>query len=227
MVALTKLNHQHWVVVPAYNEEVYLDRVLTKIRHYTPNIIVVSDGSTDKTLSIAQRYTPHVLEHVVNLGKGAALRTGSEYAFSKQKATAVFFLDSDDQHDPAELALFEAALNEGHDIVFGVRGLTKDMPIIKRIGNVFISVLIFLLFGRYFSDVLSGYKAFTKKAFDVIRWDTADYAVELEIVVRVARSTLKQKRVIIKTIYHDHDRGMTLLDAWHFVTLLINWRVSL
>lgn len=227
MTKQPKLDSSYWVVVPAYNEERYLDHVLTKIRRYTSQIIVVSDGSVDASVAIAKRHTPHVLEHVVNLGKGAALRTGCEYAFTIQNAEAVFFLDSDDQHDPDELILFEQSLAEGYDIVFGVRGLTKEMPFIKRVGNIFISVVIFLLFGKYFSDVLSGYKAFTRKAYQAIRWDTPDYAVELEIVVRVARSTLTQKGVIIKTIYHDHDRGMTLLDAMHFLTLLINWRISL
>lgn len=227
MTKPSSLDSSYWVIVPAYNEERYLDHVLTKIRRYTTQIIVISDGSTDATMAIAKRHTPHVLEHVVNLGKGAALRTGCEYAFVVQKAKAVFFLDSDDQHDPDELMLFEKPLAEGYDIVFGIRGLTKAMPFIKRVGNLFISIVIFLLFGSYFSDVLSGYKAFTKKAYDTIRWDTPDYAVELEIVVRVARSTLTRKGVIIKTIYHDHDRGMTLLDALHFVTLLINWRISL
>ncbi|HEX7017942.1 MAG TPA: glycosyltransferase family 2 protein [Patescibacteria group bacterium] len=223
----SKLQHSYWVVVPAYNEEKYLAKVLKKIGHYTSHIIVVDDGSSDQTATIASQYTAHVLKHRVNLGKGAALTTGCEYAFSVQDAQAVFFLDSDDQHDPHELILFQEQLLKGYDIVFGIRGLTKDMPLVKRMGNIFISIFIYILFGKYFSDVLSGYKAFTKEAYHTIRWETHDYAVELEIAVRVARSLLKRKGVIIKTIYHDHDRGMTLLDAMHFITLLINWRLSI
>lgn len=221
------LKPSYWVIVPAFNEERYLASVLEKIRKYTTQIVVVDDGSHDQTSAIAQNYTPYVLRHPVNLGKGGALKTGCDFAFASQSAHGVILIDSDDQHDPDELSLFQEQLEAGAEIVFGVRRLNKNMPLIKRLGNIFISLSIYCLFGKYFSDVLSGYKAMTKQAYDLIRWDSTDYAVELEIAVRVAKSNLKRSALVVKTIYHDHDRGMTLLDAIHFITLLLNWRVSL
>jgi glycosyltransferase involved in cell wall biosynthesis len=89
-----------WIIIPGYNEEKYLKKVFDKVRKHTANIIFVDDGSSDKTSAIAKKYTRHVLRHMTNLGKGAALKTGCEYAFKKIKADRVIFLDSDDQHDP-------------------------------------------------------------------------------------------------------------------------------
>ncbi len=112
-----------WVVIPGYNEATYIGRVLKKAKKITPNLIFVDDGSTDRSAAIARKYTPHVLKHKINLGKGAALRTGCDYAFGKLKAVAIVIMDADDQHDPSELPLFFVKFNQGFDVVFGVRSI--------------------------------------------------------------------------------------------------------
>lgn len=222
---MSKLSSKIWIVIPANNEEKYLKTVLTKVSSYTKNIIVVDDGSHDKTLSIAEKHAQYVLHHQVNLGKGAALKTGCDFAFTTKKAEAVIVMDSDDQHDAAELPLFEKAL-EKNEIVFGVRGF-KGMPAVRVYGNKLLSGLVHVLFGMYIPDILSGYKAFSREAYRSIRWESSAYGVELEIAVRVAKEKKAYKTIAIKTIYHDLDRGMTLLDALGIIAHIISWRISL
>ena len=212
-----------WIIVPAYNEAKYVGRVLKKLIRYHQRIIFVDDGSTDNTANIAAELINDVLVHEINLGKGAAMKTGALYAFKKKKAKAIIFLDADDQHDPSEIKLFIQELKKGHDVVLGVRQLKTDMPLVRFLGNKFASVLINILLGKYFSDIPSGYKAFTQKAFQKIDWQSAGYEVETEIAVRIAKAKLDFVEIPISTIYHDHDKGFTIINAIHILLQLPNW----
>ena len=165
--------------MPGYNEAKYLKSTLKKTLKHTKNIIFIDDGSSDKSAEIAKKYLKHVLVHEVNLGKGAALKTGCEYAFEQLKAKAVVLMDADDQHHPAELKNFQQQLDSSATMVFGARSLFSSMPLIRKLGNAFISGLILVLYWRYIPDILSGYKAFTKETYDQIRWESTDYTVEL------------------------------------------------
>jgi len=215
-----------FVIIPGYNEQFYLEQLLEKVTKITRSIIFVDDGSTDKSTKIAAKYTRHVLSHLVNLGKGAAMMTGAEYAFRVLNADAVVFLDSDDQHDPIHLPEFEKKLKKFH-IVFGVRNLGSDMPLGRFLGNKSASVLLNLLFGAYIPDVPSGYKGMTKKAFNKLKWKSSGYEVETEIAVRVAQLRMPFGIVDIQSIYHDRDKGLTLLDGAHITQKIIQWRFGL
>jgi len=215
-----------WIIIPGLNEEKYIGTVLKKVLKQGKNIIVVDDGSRDSMPKIAKKYTEHVLSHSINLGKGAALKTGCEYAFKKLKAKAVIFMDSDDQHDPEELPTFMKAL-ETSDVVFGVRSFDEKMPLIRIMMNRLASIVIYFLFGRYIPDIPSGYKAFTKKAYKKLVWNSTDYAVEMEIAAKTAKYKLSYTKIPIKTIYHDFERGMTIIDTLRMITKILSWRISL
>ena len=213
--------------MPGFNEAKYLARALKKILKYTKNIIYIDDGSQDNSVNIAQKFLKHILIHEVNLGKGAALKTGCDYAFNQLKAQAVILMDADDQHNPAELPLFQARLNTGAPIVLGARSLFSTMPLIRKLGNAFVSGVILILFWRYIPDILSGYKAFTKKTYQQIRWSATDYSVELEIASKIAKNKLNFALVSIKTIYHDQDKGMNVIDAVRVILKIIALRIGL
>jgi glycosyltransferase involved in cell wall biosynthesis len=206
-----------YVVIPGFNEQAYLGRVLEKVNKFTQKIIFVDDGSTDNTAKIAAKYTSHVLTHQTNLGKGAAMLTGCEYAFNDLKADAVVFMDSDDQHDAAHLPEFFKQMNT-FDVVFGVRYMGANMPLFR---------LLNLLYGAYIPDIPSGYKGVTKKAFKKIKWNSSGYEVEMEIAVRVAQQKIPFSMIEMKAIYHDKDKGMTILDAIHITLCLLQWRLGL
>lgn len=212
-----------WVVIPAFNESHYIGGVLAKISKITKNVVVVDDGSKDNTFVIAKKYTPHVIRHVVNLGKGSALKTGSEYAFIYQNARAVIFIDSDAQHDPKELPMFLTQL-EKNDVVLGVRQM-DTMPFVRKIGNLLLSGCVKVLFGAFIPDILSGYKGFSKKAYSKIYWYSRRYGVELELAIRISKYKLPFVVVPIKTIYLNFDRGMTILDVLDMIIQIITWRL--
>jgi len=216
-----------WIIVPVYNEAKYLAKVLTKLSQITSNYIVVDDGSKDKSVEIAKSFTKEVLVHKLNLGKGGALRTGSDYAFDHLGAKAVIFIDSDDQHDPKELELFFDQFENGAKVIFGERKMDSKMPLVRIIGNRFASVLVYFFFGSYVPDIPSGYKAITKQAYQKIRWQESGYGVELEIAARVAKYKIPFRVVPISTIYHDMDRGMTVLDVIKVFLKLINLKITI
>lgn len=216
-----------WLVVPIYNEGKYLNRVFSKLKKYTPNIIAVDDGSSDDSVQIASKYTPHLLTHDLNLGKGAALKTGCEYAFRFLGAQGVIFFDSDDQHNPAELNLFFEKLEAGDEAVFGERAMNTTMPLTRIIGNRLASVAILFLFGSYVPDIPSGFKAISKKTYNKIKWKASGYGVELEIAAKIAQQKIPFSVIPISTIYHDFDRGMNILDVIKIVFKLINLKLTI
>lgn len=214
------------VVMPGYNESRYVERVLKKLVAEDALVVFVDDGSDDQTPIIAKQYTPHVLSHETNLGKGAAMLTGCEYAFNELNADAVVFMDADDQHDAVHLKEFAKQL-EQYDVVFGVRNMGANMPLFRFLGNKIASVFLNILYGAYIPDIPSGYKALTKKAYRRVKWKSQGYEVETEIAVRVAQNKIPFGMIEIKAIYHDTDKGMTLIDALHITLALIQWRLGL
>lgn len=216
-----------FIIIPGYNEAKYLNTVIKKVLRVTKNIIYIDDGSLDRSPFIARKLLKHVLVHSTNLGKGAALKTGCEYAFNTLHADAVVFMDADDQHDVLDLPRFIQALHQKAQIVFGVRKFSSTMPLFRFLGNRFASILLNLLFRKYIPDIPSGYKAITKHAYPKILWKSTGYEVEMEIAVRVVKEKIPYTILEIDAIYHDADKGMTPLDAMHIARCLVQWRIHL
>lgn len=213
--------------MPGFNEEKYIKTILGKTKAITKNIVFVDDGSSDKTYQIACKQVKHTLKHKINLGKGAAMKTGCEYAFSELGASNVIMMDSDDQHDPKELSLFFKKIKNGDKLIFGIRKIDKTMPIFKRLANRALSYLLLILFGRFIPDIPSGYKAFSKTVYRQISWGASGYEVEAEIAARSARYKIPFSTVCISTIYHDMNKGMSFLDALKLASPIFSWRLTL
>lgn len=211
------------IVVPAYNESRFIGKFLDKLLTYTKQVVVVDDGSSDKTCEITKAKNVTCLSHIVNLGKGSALKTGCEYAFKNMAADAVIIMDGDDQHAVEDIKVFEKALKAGSYVVLGVRQMDAKMPLMRILGNKAMSILINLLFGHYIADIPSGFKAFTKSAYKSLKWHSTGYEVETEIAVRIAKNQLKYTEVQISTIYHDKEYGFNLLDAVKILLKLPYW----
>jgi UDP-N-acetylglucosamine---dolichyl-phosphate N-acetylglucosaminyltransferase len=212
-----------WVVIPAYNEEKHITEVVRKVKAYAKNILVVDDGSKDSTYSKAMEEVPS-LKHIINLGKGAGLKTGCDYAIMKG-ARFIIVMDADGQHDPKELPKFIRALANGSDVVLGIRKFNKDMPSVLRFGNWFIDSSIKLLYGMKVKDTQCGYRAFTAEAYQKIRWKASDYSMESEMIANIGRHHLRFTEVQIKTIYSDKYKGTTVIDGIKIVFNMIIWRL--
>jgi len=209
-------------VVPALNEEKRIEEVLRRLRKHVDKIIVVDDGSRDKTSEVSRRYAL-VVRHIVNLGKGAALRTGCKKAL-EFKPEYIFFVDADGQHDPGEVPKFVKKLEEGYELVQGVRSY-KKMPFLKKIGNWMINFLFKALFGLNVSDTQCGFKAFKAEVYPKIRWSSNDYFVETEILAKAGMSGLKYAEVPIKTIYREKYKGITAVDGLKICAKIVALRL--
>lgn len=211
-----------WAIIPAYNEEKRIKEVIEETKKYVKNIVIVDDGSKDKTYEIAKEEGVIALKHIINLGKGAALKTGCDFAF-KNGAAFLIVLDADAQHEPKEIPNFIKNL-ENIDIVFGYRDINK-MPFVLKFGNLFINKITKFLFNIRIRDTQSGYRAFTSKTYKKIRWKALDYSMESEMIANVGKHKLKYKEIPIKTIYSDKYKGTTVLDGVKIVLNMVWWRL--
>jgi glycosyltransferase involved in cell wall biosynthesis len=215
------------VVVPAHNEEDRIGEVLKDLKKTKLPVIVVDDGSKDKTFKIVKNLGVIALQHKVNLGKGAALKTGCEAAFS-MGAEAVVLMDSDGQHKIEDLPHFIDALEKDEfDVVFGSRNLSHGVPFVRYMGNKTASVLVSFLFGIYVSDLICGFRGLSKRAFKKLSWESTGYGVETEMAIRTAKFGLKYCEVPVQTIYYDNVKGVTILDAFNIFFDVIRWRIKL
>jgi glycosyltransferase involved in cell wall biosynthesis len=213
-----------WIIIPAHNEEKNLGQVIDKCKTYSDNVLVVDDGSTDLTFDIAKSKCVKVLKHIINLGKGATLKTGCDYAL-KNNAEQIVLIDADGQHDPDMIPFFLEKLKHA-DIVFGVRRFNKKMPFIFRFGNSFINFIIQFLFHVRICDSQSGYRAFWARIYRKIRWQAHDYSMESEMIANVGRNNLRYAQLPISTVYNDKYKGTTIFDGIKIVYYIIKWRLA-
>lgn len=218
------------IVIPFYNEEKNIGKVMEGLSKYNLPVVLVDDGSRKNSkfkITNFKLKDVTLLTHKVNLGKGAAMKTGADYAIAAG-ADAIVFMDGDNQHMPGDLPKFIERLESGVcDAVFGTRNYNTGVPLVRFLGNKFASVILTVLFGIYVSDVLCGFKALTKKAYKKIRWESVGYGVETEMVVRVGKAKLNFCEVPVESVYHDKVKGVTILDAVGIMGEIIKWRFTI
>ena len=127
-----------WIVVPAYNEAAVVGEVIADLRSVFDHVVCVDDGSQDDTAAVALRAGAHVVRHPVNLGQGAAIQTGIEYARSQPGAEVFVTFDADGQHRVKDvMRMIDRLTAEDVDIVIGTRfadqGVHSEVPVLKRI----------------------------------------------------------------------------------------------
>jgi len=210
------------IALPAFNEEKVITSVLQQIKKTIQKlsdldceIVVVNDCSTDKTAQIVRQNKVTLLNHKINRGLGGSLATAFVYAQSK-KADCLVTMDSDGQHDPQDLLnVINPIINAQVDVVIGTRKL-RQMPFDRQIINGASSFLTFLFFGVWCSDTQSGFRAFGKKAINLIQLKTQRMEVSSEFFSEIARSKLVFREVGIKVIYTKYSRskGQSNLNAF-------------
>lgn len=212
-----------WAVIPAYNEEKNIRNIVAGARKYVDHVVVVDDGSRDGTKKSAENSGAIVLSHAINLGKGATLRTGCDFAVGKG-AKSIVVIDADTQHDPGDIPRFIEKLGK-YDIVFSYRKRSGQMPFILRFGNWFISKSIAIMYGISLNDTQSGYRAFSRETYKKIRWNSSDYSMETEMISNVGKQKLKYVQIPIGTIYSDRYKGTTILDGMKIVLNMLWWKI--
>lgn len=221
------LRNSFFVIIPAYNEGKNIGQIIEGVKRYTDNIIIVDDGSQDQTYHKAKESIGDgvILKHKINLGKGAALKTGCEAAI-KLGAKTIIAMDGDGQHNPDDIPKLIAKLeDENLDIVFGSRKLDRKVPLLRALGNKLLTKIVVLLFHISIHDILSGFKIFTSDAYRKIRWQSSDYSVEAEMVINAGKNKLRYGEIAIKTIYRDNYKGMNILSGIKILFNILKWNL--
>lgn len=202
------------VVIPAFNEAATIGKVLDRIRAVDPHraVVVVDDGSTDATATIARNAGARVLRLPFNMGYGVALQTGYKYAL-REGYDCVVQLDGDGQHEPADIpALLEVIARGEADVALGSRFIGQGAyrpGVARRIGMHLFRFLAFALTGVRFSDVTSGFQALSR---DLLRFFAAerypaDYP-DADVLIMLKRAGYRVKEVPVRMYRKNGDRSM-------------------
>ncbi len=194
------------VVIPSYNAGRHLRGVVEKTAHHVPisQIIVVDDGSVDDTFETAKQTGAVVLQHRINLGKGAALKTGLKRVAEMGLDYAIT-LDADGQHNPDEIPKFlECELATNADIIVGNRmAEPKNMPGDRVFANKATSLFVSLRTGVKVPDSQNGYRLIKTSMFQKLEPNlkAVKYEAESEILIKAAGAGARIESVPVETIY--------------------------
>lgn len=214
-----------WVICPAFNESTTIGRVLAELRRGQGdyNIVVVDDGSHDATRRIAAGLATAVISHPINLGQGAALKTGIDYALSEGADYLVTF-DTDGQHLVSDIPrLLETLDREQADFALGSRFLTSPgkMPLSRRILLLAATVFTTATTGLRLTDTHNGLRAFTRSGAAALQLRQDRMAHASEILAEIARSRLRYVEVPVTIAYTDYSMAKGQR-AGDFVTILLD-----
>ena len=207
-------NNKVTIVIPCYNEEKLLAKVIEGLPSYIDHIIIIDDVSTDATYEVAKTLSENdkriiVIRHEQNMGVGGAISTGYKKALVLNSDVAVV-MAGDAQMDPLELpAILDPVIEEGYDYSKGDRlssGQAWEMiPKIRYLGNSALSLLTKIASGYWHvKDSQSGYTAISKKALQTIDWDKTykRYGQPNDLLVRLNIHNFRVKDVPIRPIYN-------------------------
>lgn len=191
--------------IPAFNEEKNIGSIIAKLKEKYEEILVCDDGSSDMTSIIASSMGAHVVKHEKNMGYGSAIKTIFNEAKNVEGDVLVTF-DADGQHQISEIDSMLKPISENKaDIVIGSRflGKTKDLPKYRKIGIKTITGLTNVATGSKITDSQSGFRAYGKKALNVITPTESGMGVSTEILIKASSKELRITEIPITITYEN------------------------
>lgn len=204
------MSKRAFAVIPCYNEGPVLRKTLENVLALgICEIVVVDDGSVNEVHQYISDLPVHCLRHCINLGQGAALQTGMDYA-KKMGADAVIHFDADGQHDAEDIQRFLDALDDC-DIALGSRFLRKEdtaaVPFGKRMMLRTARIVNLIFSGLWLTDAHNGFRALGKKALDSIDLTENRMAHATEILGQIRRAKLKVKELPVRINYTEYSKA--------------------
>ncbi|MBW2973135.1 glycosyltransferase family 2 protein [Candidatus Woesearchaeota archaeon] len=194
------------IVIAAYNEEKAIPYVINDLyNHGYHNIIVVDDCSRDKTAEVAEKTGATVLRHIINLGQGAALKTGIDYAVSKGAEIIVTF-DADGQHMAKDIPKLVHAIERGYDAALGSRflGKAENIGIIRKIFLKGGAVIFRLFYNVKVTDSHNGLRALSRRAAKKINMTCNRMEHASEIIEELGKKKIRYREVPVTIRYTDY-----------------------
>jgi len=199
-------------VIPAYNEEKNISSVIASVKKYVDEVIVIDDGSQDKTGQLSSSAGAIVLKHIINRGQGASIELGNRYALQNGADIIVHF-DADNQFSAEEIKDLVAPIINGEaEAVLGSRFLSKKselpkfkkniiMPLARLVNKIFFNINL--------SDPQSGFRALNKETAQKIRIENDGMAHCSEILYQLFKNKIKIKEVPITVTYHEYGQNFS------------------
>jgi glycosyltransferase involved in cell wall biosynthesis len=221
-------------IVPAFNEERNVGRVLDELRTIDPglDVVVVSDGSTDRTAEVASARGAYVIRLPFNLGIGGAVQTGFRYAWEEGYELAVR-LDGDGQHDPGELGVLVAPVVAGEaDLAVGsrfVEGGGYRSSAARRVGIRILARVVSLIARQRLTDTTSGFQACNRRAIALYAADLPHDYPEVEGMVMAIKHRIRlvEVPVTMREREHGHSSIGTLASIYYMIKILLALFVDL
>lgn len=199
------------IAVPIFNEEKYVTRVLREILRYGHDVLVVDDGSTDRTPVLLKSLNVRVITHPENRGYGQSLIDAFGYA-AQHGYDWVLTMDCDEQHEPAKIPdFYQAALADDADIISGSRYMITENdadapPVDRRNINRIVTELVNSVLSFSLTDTFCGFKAHRVSAMQKLNLNIPGYAFPMQFWVQAAANNLRITELPVKLIYKDATR---------------------
>ncbi|MET4004165.1 MULTISPECIES: glycosyltransferase family 2 protein [Arthrobacter] len=215
-----------WIVIPMYNEASVVGTVITGLREVFPYVVCVDDGSTDGSQKVARAAGAVVVQHPVNLGQGASLQTGIEYALTDPELECIVTFDADGQHRVVDAQAMAERIKSGEaEIVLGSRFLDKrtKLSLAKRLVLRTAAVQSRMATGLALTDAHNGLRAFSPNVAQGIHLTQNRMAHASELVHQIAEMKPRWVEHPVEIIYTDYSKakGQSLLNSVNIIADLL------
>jgi glycosyltransferase involved in cell wall biosynthesis len=193
--------------MPAYNEAKSIHNIIVDCKKYVDTVLVIDDGSSDNTAEVAESAGAYVVQHPKNMGYGAAIKSCFETA-RNLNAKRMVIIDSDGQHDPAEIPKLLKPLEKGVDVVLGSRfidGTSEGIPSYRKVGMKVLDLATNTVGGINVTDSQCGFRAYGKKAIQNIKINSDSMSAGSEILMEIADNNLQFEEVQVNCSYDVED----------------------
>lgn len=217
-----------FVVIPAKDEERFIEHVINKtLEAGFTNIVVVNDNSSDRTKEIVHNHDHEVivLDHIINLGAGAATKTGIDYALSKG-AKYIATIDADYQHNPNDLIpLIECIEKKDVDLVIGSRFLKKNaIPVSRIMFNLVGNIINFFITGLVITDSQSGMKVMSRRFAEnlTITYNGYEFCIEIIKNAKINKNSVYEYPIDVRYSKETMEKGQNIYTGFGMIGKLLN-----